>query len=97
MEAHPQHLPAPPPSRLAGFMTLDDWLDGGHAGPFFASRGSVRWFIHRHRIELIECGALLPREGRNASLVQAEAFPAAVVEILRRKALERSHNTEPAK
>jgi hypothetical protein len=71
---------------LAGYTTLGDWLDR-HAGPFFATRSSLDWFIKRHRRELVEMGALIPREGRSGSLLSIAKFPKAVVDILRRRAL----------
>jgi hypothetical protein len=40
-----------------------------HAGPFFETRSSLDWFIKRNRRELVEIGALIPREGRSGSLI----------------------------
>lgn len=76
------------PSELAAYTSVGDWLDR-HAGPFFETRSSLDWFIKRHRRELIEVGALIPREGRSGSLVSIEEFPRAVIKILRRRALEK--------
>ncbi|MBI3041554.1 MAG: hypothetical protein HYY78_01855 [Betaproteobacteria bacterium] len=79
---------APAPDELAGYINVADWLDR-HAGPFFETRSSLDWFIKRNRLELVERGALLPREGRSGSLLSVEKFPKAVVEILRRRALDK--------
>lgn len=78
----------PPASDLAGYASVGDWLERC-AGPFFETRSSLDWFIKRHRRELIEIGALIPREGRSGSLVSIEEFPRAVIKILRRRALEK--------
>jgi hypothetical protein len=75
-----------PVPNLAGYMSVGDWLDR-NAGAFFETRSSLDWFIKRHRRELVESGALIPREGRSGSLVDTEEFPKAVVRILRRRAL----------
>jgi hypothetical protein len=88
MEPQAQQAPAPPD--LAGFTSVGDWLDR-YAGPFFETRSSIDWFIKRNRRELIELGALIPREGRSGSLVSIELFPKAVIQILRRRALDKSH------
>ncbi len=64
---------------LAGYTSVGDWLDR-YAGPFFETRSSLDWFIKRNRRELVEDGALIPREGRSGSLVSIEGFPKAVVE-----------------
>jgi hypothetical protein len=82
-----QQQPAPV-SELAGYTSVADWLDR-HAGPFFETRSSIDWFIRAHRRELIEDGALIPREGRSGSLISIERFPRAVIAILRRRALGR--------
>jgi len=74
---------------LAGYTRVGDWLDR-YAGPFFETRSSLDWFIKRNRRELVETGALIPREGRSGSLVSTERFPKAVVEILRRRALDKA-------
>lgn len=76
-------------SALAGYMTLSEWVDR-HAGPFFETKASVDWFVKRHRRELIEADALIPREGRAGSLVSLERFPRAVVAIFKRRALEKA-------
>ena len=54
------------------------------------TRSALDWFIKRNRRELVELGVLIPREGRAGSLVLIEGFPRAVVQILRRRALERA-------
>jgi hypothetical protein len=73
---------------LAGYMSVAAW-QAAHAGPFFESRSSIDWFVKRNRLELIECGALIPREGRAGSLVSVEEFPKAVLKIFKRRALEK--------
>jgi len=78
-----------PVADLTGYTSVGDWLDR-YAGPFFDTRSALDWFIKRHRRELVETGALIPREGRSGSIVSIEKFPKAVVDILRRRALERS-------
>jgi hypothetical protein len=75
---------------LAGYATVGDWLDRGGGGPFFQTRSSLDWFIKRNRRELVECGALIPREGRSGSLLSQDEFPKAVVRILKRRAIEKS-------
>jgi hypothetical protein len=70
---------------LAGYASVGDWLDR-HAGPFFETRSALDWFIKRHRAELVERGALIPRAGRSGSLVSTEEFPKAVIAILKREA-----------
>ena len=77
-----------PVADLAGYTSVGDWLDR-HAGPFFETRSSLDWFIKRNPRELVEIGALIPREGRSGSLVSMERFPRAVVGILRRRALSK--------
>ena len=77
------------PADLTGWSSVADWLDR-HAGPFFETRSSLDWFIKRNRRELVEIGALIPREGRSGSLISTERFPKAVVAILRRRALDRT-------
>ena len=77
------------PADLAGYTSVGDWLDR-YAGPFFETRSALDWFVRRHRRELVEIGALIPREGRSGSLVSIEKFPKAVVAILRRRALDRT-------
>lgn len=76
----------PPVAELDGYTTVGDWLDR-YAGPFFETRSSFDWFVKRNRQELVERGALIPREGRSGSLVSRDKFPKAVVDILRRRAL----------
>ena len=78
-----------PVADLAGYTTLADWLDR-FAGPFFETRSSFDWFIKRHRRELVETGALIPREGRSGSLISIDEMPKAVVRILRRRALAKA-------
>ena len=78
----------PESHELAGYTSVADWLDH-NVGPFFSTRSSLDWFIKQHRRELVERGALIPREGRSGSLLSIEKFPQAVVEILRRRALDR--------
>lgn len=75
---------------LTGYSGLGDWLDSGRGGPFFETRSSLQWFVKRNRRELIECGALIPREGRSGSLIDNNKFPKAVVTILKRRALEKA-------
>jgi hypothetical protein len=87
---HPTQEPATlAPDDLTEYTTVADWLDR-HAGPFFDTRSALDWFIKRNRRELIERGALLPRSGRSGSLVSKSRMPVAVVDILRRRALERA-------
>ncbi len=83
-----QQLPAEN-SALAGYKTLAEYVAQGHGGPFFESKSAADWFVKRHRRELIEADALIPREGRAGSLVSLEKFPQAVVAILKRRALEK--------
>lgn len=75
-------------AELTGYTSVGDWLDR-HAGPFFETRSSLDWFIKRNRRELVETGALIPREGRSGSLVSIHEFPKAVISILRRRALSK--------
>jgi len=82
------HDDADAPADLAGYESVGDWLDR-HAGPFFETRASLDWFIKRNRRELVESGALIPRDGRSGSIVSIEKFPKAVVGILRRRALNK--------
>ena len=79
----------PPGSDLGAYTGVGDWLDR-YAGPFLETRSSLDWFIKRNRRELVEYGALIPREGRSGSLLSIERFPKAVIKILKRRALERS-------
>ena len=74
---------------LTDYTSVGDRLDH-HAGPFFETRSSLDWFIKRNRRELVEIGALIPREGRSGSLISVESFPKAVVDILRRRALSKA-------
>lgn len=74
---------------LKQFTTVGDWQDR-FAGPFFETRSSLDWFLKRHRNELVELGALLPRAGRSGSLISTELFPKAVIKILRREAKARA-------
>lgn len=74
-------------SELVGYTTVGDWLDR-YAGPFFSTRSSFDWFVKRNRDELVEVGALIPRHGRSGSLVSVDRMPKAVIQILRRKALD---------
>jgi len=76
-------------SALAGYETLTEWV-GKRAGPFFGTKSAVDWFVKQHRRELIEAGAFIPREGRAGSLVEVEKFSRAVIEILKRRALEKT-------
>jgi hypothetical protein len=82
-------------SELAGYTSVGDWLDH-HAGPFFETRSSLDWFLKRNRRELIEVGALLPREGRAGSLLSVEKFPQVVIAILKRRALEKTASEQRA-
>jgi hypothetical protein len=86
MEAaeHDTHVPD-----LSGYTSVGDWQDR-YAGPFFETRSSLDWFIKRNRRELVETGALIPREGRSGSLVSIEKFPKAVITILKRRALDKA-------
>ena len=88
MENAQQQQPAQV-SELAGYTSVGEWLDR-HAGPFFETRSSLDWFIKRHRRELIEAGALIPREGRSGSLIEPDKFGHAVIDILKRRALEKA-------
>jgi len=74
---------------LTDYTSVGDRLDH-HAGPFFETRSSLDWFIKRNRRELVEIGALIPREGHSGSLISVESFPKAVVDILRRRALSKA-------
>lgn len=80
-------------AELANYVSVADWLDRD-AGPFFETRTSLDWFIKRNRRELIESGALIPREGRSGSLLSKDRFPQAVIAILRRRALGRMQQPE---
>jgi hypothetical protein len=84
----PQQLSRSPAS-LAEYIALAEWLDL-YAGRFFDTRSALDWFVRRHRAELIERGALIPRAGRSGSLAHAEKFSKAVVAIHKREAQERS-------
>jgi hypothetical protein len=90
MDTQQRETPGAEPAvpELAGYASAGDWLDR-HAGPFFETRSSLDWFIKRNRRELVESGALIPREGRSGSLLSLNEFPKAVIRILRRKALEK--------
>jgi len=85
---HEQHHDAPA-SALADYTGAADWLDR-YAGPFFETRSSLDWFIKRHRRELVECGALIPREGRSGSLLSVSKFPKAVLQILKSRAIAKA-------
>ena len=76
-------------SELAGYTSLGEY-HGGHAGAFFPTRSSLDWFIKCNRRELVEVGALIPREGRAGSLIEPHKFGHAVINILRRRALEKT-------
>jgi hypothetical protein len=71
-------------SELDGFTEVGKWP----ASPVLPTRSSLEWFIKENRKELAELGALIPGKGRRASLLSNEKFPKAVIEILRRKAVE---------
>lgn len=88
MQAQTQQAPTAPAAGLTGYISVSDWLDT-QAGPFFETRSALDWFIRQHRRELIEADALIPREGRNGSLVSIEKFSQAVISILKRRALEK--------
>jgi len=89
MDVQHQQQDTEPASALSDYTSAGNWLDH-YAGPFFETRSSLDWFIKRNRRELVECGALLPREGRRGSLVSIGKFPQAVLSILRRRALEKA-------
>jgi len=74
-----------PGSDLAGYETVSDWLP--HAAPFFQTKSAFDWFVRRHRRELVESGALIPREGRSGSLVLPDRMAKVVVAIHKRRAL----------
>lgn len=76
-------------SALGAYLTLTEWVDK-HAGRVFETRSSVDWFVKQHRRELVEAGAYIPREGRAGSLVEVEKFSRAVIQILTRRALEKT-------
>jgi len=84
MELHDQQRDSA--SALADYTSAANWLDH-YAGPFFETRSSLDWFIKRNRRELVEVGALIPREGRSGSLIEPHRFSRAVIEILKRRAL----------
>jgi hypothetical protein len=81
------------PTQLADYASVAEFFDQ-FAGPFFENRGAIDWFIKTHRRELVRRGALLPREGRNGSLVECAIFQRAVVEILKRRAVARLDRIE---
>jgi hypothetical protein len=83
-------------SALADYTSVGDWQDR-YAGPFFETRSALDWFIRHHRAELIELGALIPRSGRNGSLVSKEKFPKAVLSILKREAQEKTRAAAPSR
>ena len=76
-------------AELQSYVSVGEFLDR-HAGAFFQTRSSLDWFIKRHREELVEIGALIPRAGRSGSLVSTEQFPKAVITILKREAQTRA-------
>jgi hypothetical protein len=80
---------------LQQYLQVGDWLDH-HPNPFFPTRSALDWFIKNHREELIACDALIPRAGRNGSLLDRERFPQAVVDIHRREAQERARGRAAA-
>jgi hypothetical protein len=82
-------------SELAKYVDVGGWLNS-HAGAFFETRSSIDWFIKRNRRELIEAGALIPREGRSGSLLSIEKFPRTVIKILRRRALAKAAGRDRA-
>lgn len=84
------------PTAMAGYISLNGWLEA-NPGAFFETRPALDWFIKRHRRELIEADALITRGGRSGSLLSREEFPKAVVQIFKRRALEKSTaDTRPA-
>lgn len=85
---HSQEPAAIAPGDPSGYSSIGDWLDR-YAGAFFDTRAALDWSVKRNRRELIERGALIPRAGRSGSLVSIHRMSAAVVDILRRRALER--------
>jgi hypothetical protein len=86
---HSHDPDASAPANLSDYTPTGDWLDQ-FAGPFFDTRAAFDWFVKRNRRELIERGALIPRAGRAGSLVSISRMSTAVVDILRRRALERA-------
>ena len=96
METHQQPVvsAAAPSQPLGCYTSVADWQQR-EAGAFFETRASVDWFIKRHRQELVEIGALIPRAGRAGSLINRELFPKAVLAILRRSALDHGGDSEP--
>jgi hypothetical protein len=74
---------------LQQFVGVGEWLDH-NVNPFFQTRAALDWFIKRHREELVEQGALIPRAGRNGSLLHSQLFPRLVISILKREAQERA-------
>ena len=74
---------------LSEYRGVGDWrYDFG--GEFFPTESAIQWFIKQNRDELIQCGALIPRQGRAGSLLSSREFPRAVIRIFRRKALGRA-------
>jgi len=77
------------PSVLAEYTSVTTWLAEQGSEVFFPTKASLDWFIKRHRRELVKSGALITREGRCGSLVSRRKFSEAVVDILRRRAVEK--------
>ncbi len=78
-------------TELTEYISVPDWFAGGNGARVFPTRSSVDWFVKQHRGELIECGALITRRGRAASLVSTKELPKAIVRILRRQAVDKDN------
>jgi hypothetical protein len=74
---------------LADYTPAPDWYGSGAGARVFQTRSAFDWFVKTNRNELTECGALITRRGRAASLVSTKEFPLAVLRILRRRALDK--------
>ncbi len=54
----------------------------------FTSIASFGWFVHKHRRELVEAGALIPRMGASGNLVHVDRIGPVVEKILRAESLK---------
>ena len=72
-----------------GWKVATVWAAGDGA-VFFQSPSAWEWFLRSHRDALVERGELIPGSGRRRSIV-GPGIGDAVVEILRREALELVH------
>jgi hypothetical protein len=74
---------------LSDYTSVGDW-QSRFGGEFFPTESAIQWFIKNNRKELVECGALIVRQGRAGSLLSIKEFPKATLRIFRRKALEKA-------